>query len=52
MTEFVGYIQTVLGSPPAGAEFFEYIFAGCLLLIVCVSAISMVSGLFRWIGGL
>lgn len=52
MTEFVSYIQEVLGSPPAGAEFFEYIFAGALLLVVVVSAISLVSGLFRWIGGL
>ena len=52
MTEFLVYIRDILGAPAAGAEFLEYVFAGALLLVVIVSAISLVSGLFRWIGGL
>lgn len=46
------YVQQLLGAAPAGYELVEYIFSGCLLILLCFSAVSMISGLFRWIGGL
>ena len=52
MTEFVGYVSEILGAPPAGFEPLEYVFAGTLLVIVVMSAVSMISGIFKWIGGM
>ena len=52
MTEMITAIQNVIGAPPAGCEPMEYMFAGVLLLMLCMSAVSMISGLFKWIGGL
>ena len=52
MSEFVGYVSQILGSPPAGCEPLEYMIAGCLLVMLCMSCVSFISGLFKWIGGL
>lgn len=52
MTELIINIQSVIGAPPVGCEALEYIIAGALLLMLCMSAISMISGIFRWIGGI
>lgn len=52
MTEFIGYVSEILGPAPAGCEALEYIVAGCLLIMLCMSCVSFVSGLFKWIGGL
>lgn len=52
MTDFIGYIQEIIGVPPAGCESLEYMIAGALLLLLCMSAINLISSIFRWIGGL
>ena len=52
MTDFITELQSILGSPPTGCESLEYIIAGALLLMICMSAVSMISGIFRWIGGM
>lgn len=52
MTELITSIQGILGTPPVGCEALEYIIAGALLLMLCMSAVSMISGIFRWIGGM
>lgn len=50
--EFLEYIQAVIGSPPPGYECLEYLFAGMLLIILCISAMTFISGIFRYIGGM
>lgn len=53
MTEtLITYVQQILGAAPQGFESVEYIIAGALLLVLCMSAISMISGIFKWIGGM
>lgn len=53
MTEtIIYYVQQLLGAVPSGYEPLEYIFAGCILVLLCFSAVSMISGIFKWIGGL
>lgn len=46
------YVQQLLGEAPAGYEIIEYIFAGCLLVLLCFSAVSLISSVFKWIGGM
>lgn len=52
MTEFMTYVQELLGSAPAGYESLEYVVGSALLVILCMSAVNVIAGLFRWIGGL
>lgn len=52
MTELLTYIRQLMGAPPVGLEPLEYVFAGVLLIILVSSAISLVSGIFKWIGGM
>ncbi len=44
-------LRALIGTPPAGYEIFEYIFAGIFLIILEQSCISFISALFSWIGG-
>lgn len=52
MTEFITYVQELLGAAPAGYEPLEYVISGALLVILCMSGLNMISGIFRWIGGM
>lgn len=52
MTEFMGYVQELLGAPPAGYDALQYVVAAALLVILCMSAVNVISGIFRWIGGM
>lgn len=51
-SELITNVQQILGAAPAGCEPVEYMIAGALLLMLCMSAVSMISGIFRWIGGM
>lgn len=51
-TDLLTYIRSLIGSAPVGLEPVEYVFAGVLLIILVGSAISMISGIFKWIGGM
>lgn len=44
-------LRALIGVPPAGLEFLEYIFLGFLLIFLVYSAVSLISGIFKWIGG-
>lgn len=44
-------LRVLIGAPPAGLEFLEYIFLGFLLIFLVYSAVSLISGIFKWIGG-
>lgn len=52
METVVQYVRDILGAVPAGYEPLEYIISGFILVMLCMSAVSMISGLFKWIGGL
>lgn len=49
--DFVEEIQKLIGSPPAGYEFLQYIVSACVLLFLVNSAIGLLASIFRWIGG-
>lgn len=40
-------LQALIGAPPAGYEFLEYLLVGLFCLMIVESAITLVSGLFR-----
>lgn len=44
-------LRNLIGTPPAGMEFLEYLFLGFLLIFLVYSACSIVSAIFKWIGG-
>ena len=44
-------LRALIGAPPAGLEFLEYVFLGFLLIFLVYSAVSLISGIFKWIGG-
>lgn len=47
---FVTEIRSLIGAPPAGYEWLEYLIVGLILLWLLNSALSFVSGLMKWIG--
>ena len=49
--ELIPEIQKLLGAPPAGYEWLQYLFVGVLLILMIDSCITFVSGLLRWVGG-
>lgn len=51
MSVFVTEIQSLIGSPPAGYEWLEYLIVSIILLWLLNSCVSFVSAIFRWIGG-
>ena len=51
MAEFISQIQSLIGSPPVGYEWMEYLFVGLLLILLADSAISLVAAVFKVIGG-
>lgn len=52
MTQLITAVNEVMGAPPVGMEGVQYLVAGALLVVLCMSAVSMLSGLFRFIGGI
>lgn len=44
-------IQSLIGVPPTGYEFLEYLLVGVFLLFLVSAAVSIVSAIFKWIGG-
>lgn len=44
-------IRSLIGSPPAGYEFLEYVFIGFLLVFLVSAAFGILKSIFNWIGG-
>ena len=40
-------LRALIGAPPAGYEFLEYILVGLFCLMIVQSCITLISGLFR-----
>lgn len=51
MSEFVSEIQRLIGPPPAGYEWLEYLVVSVILLWLLNACVSFVSAIFKWIGG-
>lgn len=47
----VNELRSLIGAPPAGLEFLEYVVLVFLLIFLVYSACSVVSGIFKWLGG-
>lgn len=47
LSVFISEIRSLLGAPPAGLEFLEYIFAALFLMFVVSSAVGLIASLFR-----
>ena len=51
MSVFVTELRSLIGSPPAGYEFLEYLVVAVILLWLLNACVSFVSAIFKWIGG-
>lgn len=51
MAAFVSEIQALIGVPPAGYEWLQYLAVLVILLFVLDSLVTLVAGIFKWIGG-
>ena len=51
MAAFISEIQRLIGSPPAGFAFLEYLVGAVILIFLLDSLITMIAGIFKWIGG-
>lgn len=52
MDQLITEVRSLLGAPPAGFETVEYMVAACLLVLLCMSAVGLVSSIFKWVGDL
>lgn len=51
MAAFVNEIQSLIGTPPAGFEWLEYLALVMILLFLLDAICTFVAGIFKWIGG-
>lgn len=51
MSAFVAELRALIGAPPAGYEFIEYVVAAVMLVFLIDAAITLLAAVFKWIGG-
>lgn len=51
MAAFISEIQSLIGTPPAGFEWLEYLVVALILIFLLDSLVTMIAGIFKWIGG-
>lgn len=51
MSEFISEIQSLIGTPPAGYEWLEYLVVAVLLIFLVDCCVTFIAGIFKWIGG-
>lgn len=51
MAAFISEIQSLIGVPPAGYEWLEYLVVAVLLIFLIDSAVTLIAAVFKWIGG-
>lgn len=47
----INEIRALIGSPPSGYEFLEYVFVGFLLVFLVSAAFGILKSIYNWIGG-
>ena len=50
--DLISELRALIGVPPAGLEFLEYVFVGFLLIFLVWSAANIISCIFRWIAAM
>lgn len=51
MSDFIVEFRSLIGEPPAGMEWLEYVIVSLILLFLVNCCVSLISGIFNWIGG-
>ena len=51
MAAFVNEIQSLIGSPPTGYEWLQYLSLVMILLFLLDAICTFVAAIFKWIGG-
>lgn len=51
MAAFIAEIESLIGAPPAGYEWLEYLVVAVLLIFLVDSAVTLIAAVFKWIGG-
>lgn len=51
MAEFISHIRSLIGSPPGGYEWLEYLVVSVLLIFLVDACVTLIAGVFKWIGG-
>ena len=51
MAAFISEIQALIGGPPAGYEWLQYLAVLVILLFLLDSLVTLLAGIFKWIGG-
>lgn len=51
MAEFISEIQSLIGTPPAGFEWLEYLVVSVLLIFLVDCCVTFIAGIFKLIGG-
>lgn len=51
MATFISEIQSLIGAPPVGYEWLEYLVVAVLLIFLVDSAVTLIAAVFKWIGG-
>ncbi len=44
-------LRALIGQPPAGYEFLEYLIAGFVLIFLVYSGVSVISAIIHWVSG-
>lgn len=50
MSEIITQLRSLIGAPPAGYEWVEYVISSFIVLFLLNCCVSFVAGLFKWIG--
>lgn len=50
MSVFITQLRELIGAPPSGYEWLEYLVAAVIALFLLNCCVSFVAGLFKWIG--
>lgn len=51
LSVFIAELRSLLGEPPAGFEWLEYVFAAVFLMFLVSAAISLISAVLRFVRG-
>ena len=51
MAAFISEIQSLIGTPPAGYEWLEYLVVAVLLIFLIDCAVTLVASVFKFVGG-
>lgn len=51
MSVFIAEIRSLIGTPPVGYEWMEYLVVAILMIFLIDAAVTLIAAVFKWIGG-